>query len=115
MKPDVCRNRYFKTKVKIIYTIIKFLNKLFYNCMINRKERTNNFGSFVKVNIIIMGASTTYTESQVQPETVKAIFKALKEPFESKEIRIPKHIEKSVEESMGQFNVGKLNFRIIAL
>ncbi|WP_324758432.1 hypothetical protein [Sphingobacterium thalpophilum] len=46
--------------------------------MINRKEGTNNFGSFVKVNIIIMGASTTYTESQVQPETVKAIFKALR-------------------------------------
>ena len=74
--------------------------------MINRKEEINNFGRFVKVNIIIMGASTTHTESQVYPETVKAIFKALKEPFESKGIRIPKHIEKSIEESMDQFNAG---------
>ncbi|MDF2478966.1 MAG: hypothetical protein K0S24_4449 [Sphingobacterium sp.] len=70
--------------------------------MINRKEEINNFGRFVKVNIIIMGTSTTHTESQVYPETVKAIFKALKEPFESKGIRIPKHIEKSTD----QFNAG---------
>lgn len=75
MKHDACSNRYFKTKVTIIYTFIKFLYKLFYNCMINRKEGTNNFGSFVKVNIIIMGALTTKTEYQARPETVKAIFK----------------------------------------
>ncbi|WP_282637969.1 hypothetical protein [Sphingobacterium thalpophilum] len=43
--------------------------------MINRKEGTINFGSFVKVNIIIMGALTTKTEYQARPETVKAIFK----------------------------------------
>lgn len=36
---------------------------MFYDCMIKRKEEINNFGRFVKVNIIIMGASTTYTES----------------------------------------------------
>ncbi|MDF2517751.1 MAG: hypothetical protein K0R59_3047 [Sphingobacterium sp.] len=42
--------------------------------MMNRKEETNNFSSFVKVNIIIMEASTTHTEYQVHPETVKAIF-----------------------------------------
>ncbi|OOG16527.1 hypothetical protein BWD42_20015 [Sphingobacterium sp. CZ-UAM] len=74
--------------------------------MMNRKEETNNFGSFVKVNIIIMGPSTTHTEYLAQPETVKAIFKALKEPFESKGIRIPKHIEKCIEESMDQFSAG---------
>ncbi|CAM3838503.1 DUF2683 family protein [Sphingobacterium prati] len=53
-----------------------------------------------------MGALTIHPESQEQLETVKAILKALKVPFESKETSIPNHIEKSIERSMDQFSAG---------
>jgi hypothetical protein len=47
-----------------------------------------------------------HPESADQLETIKAVLKALKVPFESQEDSLPAHIMKSIDMSLEQFDKG---------
>jgi hypothetical protein len=48
-----------------------------------------------------------HPESTEQLKTVKAVLKALKVPFEAQSAILPRHISKSIEKSIQQFEAGQ--------
>lgn len=54
-----------------------------------------------------MEAITIHPESEEQFETVKAVLKALKVPFESHITDLPEHVLKSVDKGLRQYTEGK--------
>jgi hypothetical protein len=54
-----------------------------------------------------MESIMVHPENEVQLETLKAVLKALKIPFEPQSTSFPSHISKSIEKSLKQFESGE--------